>query len=88
MLVQEQEVSDREVKLDGITPGTRRIYLIQYFSRQLQESDVTLPIVFKELYSLSECLKHWHPYLIGQKTTVFVDNHVLSYWVSMQIVSE
>ena len=43
----------------------------------------------KEMQSLRECLAHWSYLLKGRcQTIVYVDSRYLSYWVSLQLISE
>jgi hypothetical protein len=88
ILAQVQQASDKEVSEEKIQRGTKRIYLIKFYSKMLEERDLSLPICLKELFSLSESLKHFHTRLIGNEIHVFVDSRVVSYWCSMDLCSE
>jgi hypothetical protein len=67
ILTQIQEPSDKEISNEKIQKGTKRIYLIKFFSKMLEQRVFSLPICLKELFSLSESLKHFHTHLIGNE---------------------
>jgi hypothetical protein len=60
ILAQIQEPSEKEISNEKIQKDTKRIYLIKFFSKMLEQRDLSLPICLKELFSLSESLKHFH----------------------------
>jgi hypothetical protein len=67
LLCQRQPVLKSEIdKDDGLKPGDKRIYLIEYFSRQLRATDIAHPIICKEIYSIQICLSKW--YIILEET--------------------
>ena len=59
ILSQFQEVSDIEIKRDGVNEGDRRLYLLEYFSKSIDASAMVQPICLLELQSLFVCLRHW-----------------------------
>ena len=65
-----------------------KLYLLKFFSKNLDDRDLLLPIFVKELLSLQKSLKYFLCYLAGVTVHVFVDSKVVSYWVSMSICSE
>ena len=70
-------------------PSTRRLYLIQYYSKVVPDRDSLLPMCILELQALYLCLRKWRHYLQTSVPTVcFVDSRIVSFWCSMEIVSE
>jgi hypothetical protein len=89
LLCQRQPVIQSEMDNDkGLKPGDKRIYLIEYFSRQLPATDIAHLIICKEIYSIQECLSKWAHYFGGNEIRVYCDNKSVSYWVSMNLLSE
>ena len=85
------------MQLQPLTPAERardkvsdefRLYLIEYFSTQIHERDMILPIAILELISLEKTLSHWKHYLQYSRFVVFTDSRYVSYWVSLDIISE
>ena len=62
---------------------------VGYYSATLNESQKNYDIYELELLAITECLKHWRPYLAGSphKIIVHTDHANLTYWRQLQKIS-
>ena len=89
LLCQFQHVTQEEVERDKVEKNAKRLYLLEYFSRVIDERDRLMPIAVLELFALDKCLKFWHSYLYGgPKFLIMSDSVVISYWLSLRLINE
>ena len=62
---------------------------VGYYSATLNEAQQNYDIYKLELLAITECLKHWRPYLAGSPHEIIVHtNHAnLTYWHQLQKIS-
>ena len=57
VLAQIQRVGEMEIKNEGLHPNTKRMYLIEYYSKSIPDNQKLTPIALLELESLYLCLR-------------------------------
>ena len=89
LLTQQQFVGRDEALRDGLDERGKRLYLIQYYSKSIRGAGILAPISLKELLGLKESLVHWaHLVKGGPQVICFVDSRYVSYWCSLDLISE
>ena len=89
VLAQIQNVSEYEIENEKLDKNTKRMYLIGYYAKAIKDHQLLSPICILELESLFLCLKHWKANLLGKSTTiVYTDSKYVSFWISIEIMSE
>ena len=89
VLCQVQQVSQLEVERDGVEAGSHRLYLLLYCNKAIATSEELTPIALLELEALFVGCHKFRPYLsVSYPTVIYTDSRVVSYWVSMEVVSE
>lgn len=61
---------------------------IAYFSKALSDANLLKSVYEKELMALVLAIQHWHPYLLGDKFMVLIDQKSLRHLLDPRIPSQ
>lgn len=61
---------------------------VAFFSKALADSSLTKSVYEKELMALVLAIRHWRPYLLGQRFMVYTDHKSLRYLLEQRITTQ